>query len=71
MKNNNENQLGMENSADEILNISQAARYLKISPLTIYRLRKKGKIKFYQVGTRVMFSKDKHLLPFINSCESN
>lgn len=59
------------NQTDEIYNISQAATFLKISPLTIYRLRKKGKIKFYRVGTRITFSKNKHLLPFIDSCEAS
>jgi hypothetical protein len=35
-----------------------------------WRQRKKGKLKFYQVGRKILYS-EKHLQDFFASCEQN
>ncbi len=44
-------------NTDEIMTVKDVAAYLKISPLTIYRKRKAGKIRFFKDGRFVRFRK--------------
>ncbi len=44
-------------NTDEIMTVKDVAVYLKISPLTIYRKRKAGTIRFFKDGRFVRFRK--------------
>jgi excisionase family DNA binding protein len=60
----------MENITNEtILTEPEAAKFLKISRMTLIRLRQKRKIAFYRIGFRVLYSSEKHLRPFLDKCE--
>ena len=48
-----------------------AAKFLGISRMTLLRKRNAGEIKFFRVGFRVLYSKEKHLLPFLADCEKD
>jgi len=48
---------------------AKAAEFLGISKMTLLRRRNAGDIGFFRVGFRVLYSKEKHLLPFLNACE--
>ncbi len=59
-------------TTDDILNEVEAARFLKVSRMTLLRWRKAGKLGCYRPGGfRVTYSKTNHLLPFLNDCEQN
>lgn len=47
----------------------EAAKFLGISRMTLLRRRNAGEIGFFRVGFRVLYSKEKHLLPFLEKCE--
>jgi excisionase family DNA binding protein len=63
----------MENkhiNEEKLLNINEAAKYLGVSVITLWRKLGRGKgntkvIDCYRVGRRVLFSKEKHLLPYL------
>lgn len=57
------------NLTEPLMNETQAAKFLGISRMTLLRKRNNGEIKFFRVGFRVLYSKEKHLLPFLESCE--
>lgn len=57
------------NLNEPLLNESEAARFLGISRITLIRKRNAGLLKFFRVGYRVLYSKEKHLLPFLLACE--
>lgn len=60
----------LQNTAKEtILNETEAAKYLKVSRPTLHRWRKRGAIKFYRAGFRVLYSVELHLRPFLDNCE--
>jgi excisionase family DNA binding protein len=48
---------------------AEAAARLGISRPTLLRLRKESRIGYYRIGARVVYSEDKHLRPFLDSCE--
>jgi len=54
---------------EPLMNETQAAKFLGISRMTLIRKRYNGEIKFFRVGFRVLYSKEKHLLPFLELCE--
>lgn len=54
---------------DPLLSENEAAKFLGISKMTLLRKRNAGNIGFFRVGFRVLYSKEKHLLPFLQSCE--
>ncbi len=54
---------------EPLINETEASKFLGISKMTLLRKRNAGKIGFYRVGVRVLYSKDKHLIPFLNQCE--
>jgi excisionase family DNA binding protein len=59
-----------EGRRDEILSEPQAAEFLKVSQMTLFRWRNDGRLGHYRPGGwRVTYSKNKHLLPFLENCE--
>lgn len=46
----------------------EAAERLGVSRITLLRARKAGRIGFYQIGARVLFSETEHLRPFLDGC---
>ncbi len=57
------------NLTEPLMNEIEAAKFLGISRMTLLRRRNAGGIKFFRVGFRVLYSKEKHLLPFLETCE--
>jgi site-specific DNA recombinase len=55
--------------SEPLINEIEAAKFLGISRMTLLRKRNAREIGFYRVGFRVLYSKEKHLLPFLKSCE--
>ncbi|HEX8370883.1 MAG TPA: helix-turn-helix domain-containing protein [Pyrinomonadaceae bacterium] len=47
----------------------RAAEYLGISKSTLIRRRVCGQIEFYKNGLRILYSKERHLDPYLESCE--
>lgn len=62
-----------ETSANQIseplISEAKAAEFLGISKMTLLRKRNAGEISFFRVGFRVLYSKEKHLIPFLERCE--
>ena len=54
---------------EPLMNEIEAARFLGISRMTLLRKRNASEIGFFRVGFRVLYSKEKHLLPFLQTCE--
>ena len=54
---------------EPLMNEADAAKFLGISKMTLLRRRNAGEIGFFRVGFRVLYSKEKHLLPFLEQCE--
>ncbi|MBA3715435.1 MAG: helix-turn-helix domain-containing protein [Pyrinomonadaceae bacterium] len=54
--------------SDNLKSASQTARKIGISKPTLCRLMQRGRIGFYRVGTRVLFSEE-HIATFLASCE--
>jgi hypothetical protein len=64
-------QVARTTSIDEpLVSETEAAMFLGISKMTLWRKRKAGNIGFFRVGFRVLYSKEKHLIPFLSECES-
>ncbi len=55
--------------SEPLMNEIAAAKFLGISRMTLLRKRNAQEIGFYRVGFRVLYSKEKHLLPFLEGCE--
>jgi excisionase family DNA binding protein len=53
------------------LSEAEAAKFLGISKMTLLRKRSAGIIGFFRVGFRVLYSNEKHLIPFLESCEKS
>lgn len=56
-------------SKETLLNETESASFLKVSRMTIIRRRKTGELSHYRIGFRVLYSLEKHLLPFLEKCE--
>jgi excisionase family DNA binding protein len=56
--------------SEPLLSEAEAAKFLGISKMTLLRKRNAGIIGHYRVGFRVLYSKEKHLFPFLKQCES-
>lgn len=52
-----------------LLSEAEAAKFLGISKMTVLRKRNTGEIGYYRVGFRILYSKEKHLLPYLKKCE--
>ncbi|MGD9560951.1 MAG: recombinase family protein [Pyrinomonadaceae bacterium] len=55
--------------SEPLMSEAEAAHFLGISKMTLLRRRNAGEIGFYRVGFRILYSKEKHLIPFLNKCE--
>jgi excisionase family DNA binding protein len=53
-----------------LLSETQAAKRLGIARITLLRARGAGRIRFFRIGTRVLYSDDQ-LAEFLSSCERN
>jgi excisionase family DNA binding protein len=54
---------------EELLSEKQAAQKLGISRITLLRMRQASRIGYYRIGTRVLFSEEAHIRPFLESVE--
>ncbi|HEV7859084.1 MAG TPA: helix-turn-helix domain-containing protein [Pyrinomonadaceae bacterium] len=52
-----------------LLSEKEAAAFLGVSRITLLRMRQAARIGFYRVGTRVLYSQETHLQPFLDKCE--
>jgi excisionase family DNA binding protein len=58
-------------SSDEsLLSEAEAARFLGVSKMTLLRKRHSTEISFFRVGSRVLYSRQKHLLPYLAKNEN-
>lgn len=57
-------------SYPNLLSEKQAASRLGIARITLLRAREAGRIRFFRIGTRVLYSAE-HLTEFLNNCERN
>jgi excisionase family DNA binding protein len=55
--------------SEPLLSEAEAARFLGISKMTLLRKRNAGEIGYFRVGFRVLYSREKHLVPFLERCE--
>jgi excisionase family DNA binding protein len=53
-----------------LLSEKQAAKRLGIARITLLRAREAGRIRFFRIGTRVLYCAE-HLTDFLNNCERN
>jgi len=60
---------GISPATEPLLGEAEAAHFLGVSKMTMLRKRQAGIIGFYRVGFRVLYSKEKHLLPYLATCE--
>ena len=60
---------GSDQLAEPLLSEAEASKFLGISKMTLLRKRNAGLIGFFRVGFRVLYSKEKHLLPYLAKCE--
>jgi len=47
---------------------TEAAERLGVSRITLLRMRRDGRIGFYRIGVRVLFSEAEHIRPFLDGC---
>src|SRR2546423_14739553 len=55
-------------SYPNLLSEKQAAKRLGIARITLLRAREAGRIRFFRIGTRVLYCAE-HLTEFLNNCE--
>ena len=53
-----------------LLSEKEAAKRLGIARITLLRAREAGRIRFFRIGTRVLYS-EAQLIEFLNACEKN
>ena len=53
----------------KLLSAKESVLRLGISKPTLSRLCRDKKIGYYRVGTRILFSEEKHIIPFLDSVE--
>lgn len=57
-------------SYPHLLSEKQAAKRLGVARITLLRAREAGRIRFFRIGTRVLYCAE-HLTDFLNACERN
>ena len=57
-------------SYPNLLSEKQAAKRLGIARITLHRARDAGRIRFFRIGTRVLYSEEQ-ISEFLRLCESN
>lgn len=55
--------------SEPLLSETEAAKFLGISKMTVLRKRNAGEIGYFRVGFRILYSKEKHLIPYLKKCE--
>ncbi len=55
---------------ESLLSEAQAAKFLGVSKMTLSRKRIAGDISFFRVGSRILYSKEKHLLIYLSRNEN-
>lgn len=55
--------------SEPLLSEAEAAKFLGISKVTLWRKRQAKEIGYFRVGYRVLYSKEKHLVPFLKERE--
>jgi hypothetical protein len=55
--------------SEPLMSEREASRFLGISKMTLLRKRNAREIGFFRVGFRILYSKEKHLLPFLRERE--
>lgn len=53
-----------------LLSEKQAAKRLGVARITLLRAREAGRIRFFRIGTRVLYCTE-HLTDFLTACERN
>jgi excisionase family DNA binding protein len=61
--------LSAKQSNQKILTALELCELTRLSRPTISRLTASGKLQCYRVGVRVLFDWERHVLPFLQSCE--
>src|SRR5688572_27281341 len=57
-------------SYPNLLSEKQAAKRLGVARITLLRAREAGRIRFFRIGTRVLYCAEQ-LVEFLNNCERN
>src|SRR6266487_2606607 len=57
-------------SYPNLLSEKQAAKRLGVARITLLRAREAGRIRFFRIGTRVLYCEDQ-LTEFLRTCERN
>jgi excisionase family DNA binding protein len=57
-------------SYPNLLSEKQAAKRLGVARITLLRAREAGRIRFFRIGTRVLYCPEQ-LTEFLNACERN
>src|SRR5712692_11388418 len=57
-------------SYPNLLSEKQAAKRLGVARITLLRAREAGRIRFFRIGTRVLYCAE-HLTEFLTACERN
>lgn len=63
---------GKRSKADpmpDLMSEAEAAAYLGLCRLTVFRLRERGELGHYRIGSRIIYSRERHLIPFLESRE--
>jgi excisionase family DNA binding protein len=53
------------NLNQQLLSEREAAEYIGVCRLTLMRLRQRKRLGFFRVGTRVLYSIEEHIKPFL------
>ncbi len=69
ISNENGHQVKVGLMTEPLLSEAEAAEFLGISKMTLLRRRTAAEIRYFKVGHRVLYSKEKHLIPFLEQCE--
>lgn len=54
---------------EKLLSVKEASQFLGISQVTLRRILKRQEIGLFRVGNRILFSREQHLLPFLQKSE--
>ena len=61
--------MNQQKTDEKLLSVKEASKFLGISSVTLHRILKREEIGFFRVGCRILFSKEKHLFPFLQQRE--
>lgn len=57
-----------ERAEEKVYSEREAAARLGVSRITLLRARQAGRIGYYRIGARIVFSETEHIRPFLDSC---